>query len=571
MKYPLFAILLALFVFGCHEKLPDIEPVILHESDLPLFEVDSVLVLSLAPQINIRVYFSTRFEELTEEQKSEISQAIITRNGEVIHRESSIDQTGVPADTILFFDDIITEKVITCYEAFFRSGFSNSAISSRPTELCVDMRPGVLIFPMELSVDSLFFDYTSIEKTFRITNTGFDSFKWNFNHRGASYLSLDVLTDSLNGGESIDVTLEVDRTDLVSGIHRVKPSIENDQGDTLFIPLRIPNFKEEKWLISGQIIDAEYNKSSDRIIAVSEFPNEIRSFNPETNTIRTLNLNNTPTCVSISPNGLRAAVGHSTGFYYVNLLSMTLIDNFSNIGNTFDVVLGLNDWAYVFLDPPGNVGVKIQCINLLNGEVFESIGSDISEKSVAKLHPSRDYIYSTSPTNGATIYKHDVTEGIAEYLYESSVEGTESINNFWISPDGDRIYLNNKMVYNSSPIQNEDITLIGGFGSGGSGNGFQTLDCSGFKIYSIILTSEIGSDVKTNTNVQINHKNGFSFIGQEFIPSFFYDSDFTGIYESYSHYGFINSDGDKFYAIATWEKPTSEPSNEWAIITIDVD
>jgi hypothetical protein len=241
MKYPLFAILLALFVFGCHEKLPDIEPVILHESDLPLFEVDSVVVLSLVPQINIRVYFSTRFEELTEEQKSEISRAIITKNGEVIHSEFLIDRTDVPADTILFFEDIITEKVITCYEAFFRGGYSISAISSRPTELCVDMRPGVLIFPMELSVDSLFFDYVSNTKTFKITNTGFDSFKWNFNHRGASYLSLDVLNDSLNGGESIDVTLEVDRTDLISAIHRVEPSIENDQGDTLFILIRIPN------------------------------------------------------------------------------------------------------------------------------------------------------------------------------------------------------------------------------------------------------------------------------------------------------------------------------------------
>jgi len=567
MKYPLFAILLALFVFGCHEKLPDIEPVILHESDLPLFEVDSVVVLSLAPQINIRVYFSTRFEELTEEQKSEISRAIVTRNGEVIHSEFLIDRTDVPADTILFFEDIITEKVITCYEAFFRGGFSNSAISSRPTEICVDMRPGVLIFPMELSEDSLFFGYLNNTKTFRIINTGFNSFKWNFNPAGASFLSLNVLNDSLNGGESIDVTLEVDRTDLVTAVHLVNPSIENDRGDTLFIPVNIPHYNEEKWLISGQIIDAEYDKIDNDIIAVSEFPNEIRKFDPTTKSIETLNLNNNPTCLSISQNGQFAAVGHNTGFYYVNLASMELLDDFSGIGNTFDIILGPNNWVYLFLDPPGSSSIKIQCINLDNGQVVESIGGFISEKSTAKLHPSGNYIYSTSTTSGGTIYKHDITDGIAQYLYDRNTGVTEGVGNFWVSPDGDRIFLDNKMVFNSSPIQNDDISLIGELESRGIGNRLQTLDCFENKINAVILTSEIGADVRTDDNVQNHRKSDLSFRGQDYLPRFFYGSNSIGLYDPYVHYGFFRSDGEEFYALATWEKPNSEPSNEWAIIT----
>ena len=572
MKYPLFAILLALFVFGCHEKLPDIEPVILHESDIPLFEVDSVVVLSVAPQINIRVYFSTRFEELTEEQKSEISQAIITRNGEVIHRESSIDQTGVPADTILFFDDIITEKVITCYEAFFRSGFSNSAISSRPTELCVDMRPGVLIPQMELSAESFTYNFSDNSKTLQIKNFGLIPFTWNLTSQ-ASFLTSDVSNGLLNEGESINISLELDKTDLFTQDYNVELLLENDLDETIIISVEIHNYREEKWLISGRIVDAEYDKINDKIIAVSNVPRQIRKFDPETNLIESLSLPNIPTCISVSQDGQFAAVGYNNGFYYIDLSSMSIVEIYTEIENVFDIILAPNNWVYLSLDISGSGQSEIQCVNLDNGENFESTGGFLLYEKVAmRLHPSGEYLYCIEPISSSEIKKYDITGGIAQYLYESNTDISGHITGIWISDIGDKAFLNNKMVFNLSTVQSNEIELIGELEDGPTGNRLSTIDCSEDKICSITLKSAIGADVETYNTVQIYLKDDLSYLGEIKMPGFFNDTGFVGIYDSFTHFGFFNSDGTKFYAIATWERPLGQgPSNEWAIITKEVD
>lgn len=562
MKYSLLAVLLVLFALGCHEELPEIEPVILHESDSPLFKVDSMSVLSFTPELKIRVYFSSRYEELTEQQKTTIFGAKITRNGVEVHQESFVGTPFYPADTIFFFDDIITETVVTCYDIFFR----DSGVDSRSTELCVDMRPGVVIPQMEVAVASFIYNYSDNIKTLQIKNPGFTPFTWNLSS-GASFLQPNILNGILNEGETVDITLEVDRSDLFTQDYDVELLLENDLGETIIISVEIHNYREEKWLISGRIIDAEYDKNNEEIIVVSNFPNEIRKFDPLTNSIESLNLDNTPNCISISQDGQFAAVGHSEGFYYINLSSMTLVENYTEIGNTFDIVLAPNNWAYLFLEVPGSGSEKIQCVNLENGEVFESLGLTPHEETKAKLHPSGDYIYAVEPISPTGIIKFDITGGVAQYLYEGPRTLSNNLYDIWISDDGNKIFLNDKTIFSSSSMQSEDISLLGELEN--EANRLGTVDCSDNKIFTISLPGNF--EVRSN-KIRMYQKDDLSFIDEVIMPDFLYNDNLNGkLFASQGYHGFFNSDGTKYYVLATWRRGSSDPSNEWAIITIDAE
>jgi len=518
MKYPFFTILLILFIAGCYEELPEVQPVILHESESPLFEIDSMSVLTESPELKIRVYFSTRYAALTPQQKEQIKIAQVRRNDTEIHELGHRDLLN---DTLFVFDDVILEPGITCYEFFFVAISGGSFVGkSRSTEICLDLRPGVVVSSMGSSVSSLRFNYLENTKTFQVKNIGFTSSSWSLTSE-ADFLSADISDGFLSEGESIEISLELDRTSLLTRNYLVELSIEDDKGKAFIIPVQISNFKEEKWLISGRI----------------------------------------------SQDGQFAAIGHSTGFYYVNLSSMTLIDNYTGIGNTFDIVLGPNNWGYIFAKMSWGLS-RVQCVNLENGEVFESLGGGIDGKTKAKLHPSGDYIYAIDPYSLTTIKKFDITGGVAQYLYEVTDNFSIGANDFWFSDDGNKIFLNNKRVLNLSSIQGEEGSLFGELESE-LGTQLETLDCSDDKIFTITSAYE-----EPANRVRTYQKNDLSFVGEVNLPDFFSQANNVlggKLSDSEGCSGFFNSDGTKYYVLATWKIGLYESSNEWAIITVDVE
>src|SRR5688572_10322428 len=61
-----------------------------------------------------------------------------------------------------------------------------------------------------------------------------------------------------------------------------------------------------------RVLDAEYSSSLERIVAVSATPqNRLWVYDPVGQSGSFLDLPLAPTCVSVSPDGLQAAVGHN--------------------------------------------------------------------------------------------------------------------------------------------------------------------------------------------------------------------------------------------------------------------
>src|SRR5690349_23306229 len=81
--------------------------------------------------------------------------------------------------------------------------------------------------------------------------------------------------------------------------------------------------------LSFRPVAAEYSPQLDRIVMVSASPNQLHIYNAATNVDVTVNLPKAPVALSVSPDGLHAAVGHDALVSYVNLNSAAVERTFT--------------------------------------------------------------------------------------------------------------------------------------------------------------------------------------------------------------------------------------------------
>jgi hypothetical protein len=210
------------------------------------------------------------------------------------------------------------------------------------------------------------------------------------------------------------------------------------------------------------VIDAEYSKSLDKIVMVSSVPgNQLHIYDPVTDLDTTVTLNLTPTSVSVSPDGLFAAVGHNAWISYVDLSTATLVKTLPVSADVFDIVLVGNGYVYAF--PRIDQWVQIHGINISTGaETLSSVNS-IRAGTKAKLNAGGTAIYGV--TNGLSpdnIEKYDISAGAPAYAYRSPYWGTYPVcGDLWTSEDGFRIFTRCGNVFNATSLQATDMVYGG--------------------------------------------------------------------------------------------------------------
>ena len=112
-------------------------------------------------------------------------------------------------------------------------------------------------------------------------------------------------------------------------------------------------------MLSYRPVVAEYSKAMDRIIAVSGNPNALHVYDPVSQKEATVSLAQPPLSLSLSPDGLHAAVGHDALISYVNLLTASVEKTFPVPVTAGSVVLSTS-WIYVMpVYEGGSVSVKL--------------------------------------------------------------------------------------------------------------------------------------------------------------------------------------------------------------------
>lgn len=120
----------------------------------------------------------------------------------------------------------------------------------------------------------------------------------------------------------------------------------------------------------------EYSRSLDKLVMVAGAPNQLHIYDPNAKTDIAVNLPLPPLSLSISPDGLYAAVGHDAYISYVNLSTGLLARTYSVSTKVSGLVLG-SQYVYVLPD---------RYVNL-------STGAEVGSSSFAwgtrgRLHPN---------------------------------------------------------------------------------------------------------------------------------------------------------------------------------------
>jgi hypothetical protein len=260
---------------------------------------------------------------------------------------------------------------------------------------------------------------------------------------------------------AIDIRLGHTIAGLTLGPHTVQLHLVDNGGATV-ASSSIVNFTVVDAIpgherLEFDIIDAEFDTVHNRHVVVTANPDGIATIDAGTNAIRHVQTPLPGACVSISPDGTQAVVGHDARLTKVNLAAMTTTTAAVTC-DIFDIVHGGNGFAYCF--PRFDQSVQIHCIDLATGIETYSERS-IWQQTFAKRHPSGIFIYGAD--YGLRLQKYDISSGTAGLLYNSSYCGDYVDGNLWISEDGTRLFARSGNIFTSSPVQAQDMQYIDRF------------------------------------------------------------------------------------------------------------
>ena len=421
---------------------------------------------------------------------------------------------------------------------------------------------------LDLSQSEILFDYFTDTKSFTIGNSGNVSFNWSA-EVSDPFLELDITSGTVEQGKSTSVTISADRTSLSCAACSATVTITTDDNQSKMISIIVNNFIDGKWGLNHRVIDAEYDRKHDVIVTVAENPPRLYVLDPETKTERGVDLSLSPNCVAIRPDGAYAAVGHNGFVSYVNLSTMSVERTYAVTTNALDIILPANGWVYVF--PKTDQWARIRCIELSTGIEKDHLGNSIYAGTLAKLHPSGNYIYGAN--NGLSpsdFEKYDISSGQASYLYDSPYHGDYSFaGNIWISDDGGRLFARSRNVFRSSPNQSEDMKYAGILAGEGS---VQWLDYSSAadRIYAVFGSGGWYDD-SPDSEVRVYEPDFLAFKGTVPLPQFLVPNGQGGgtLHDARGKFVFVNSAGTRFHALIQADQ-SSGLLLDWAVASFDV-
>lgn len=211
---------------------------------------------------------------------------------------------------------------------------------------------------------------------------------------------------------------------------------------------------------------AQYSSALDRIVMISSSPNVLHIYDPAANSDVTLPLGSVPSSLSVSPDGLHAAVGGSDGVYYIDLRSAAVQNAYPGGVGTGSMLLS-NSALCINPVVQGTVPYDSSTtyVDLGTGQSTSLSGPIIGG---AGVNPVIGQIYQAVGSSPSFMYRlvvNGTTIAQKPWPYFATHPAFGSV---WFSRDGSRIYAGNGTVVNSSTNATQDMTYLTSVPSGSS-------------------------------------------------------------------------------------------------------
>lgn len=324
----------------------------------------------------------------------------------------------------------------------------------------------------------------------------FITFKWSITTRPMG--STAALIDA-------DLPVAIFSADM-EGDYEITLVVTDSRGASGFTVLRVKAIT--RYPLSMNVIDAEYSKPLERVILVASSPaSALHVYDPVTGSDVSIALSSIPTSVSVSPDGLFAAVGHNGAVSYVDLVRGELIRTYTVGADIYNLVLASNGYIYGFPDGtvynPGE-WVDMHIINIATGADVIPTGTATSGQSKGAVQPLSMALYITPTTriDPLMINWYDISNGVFTTGYRSLTSVRYSdCGDFWFSDDGVRMYTRCGFVFSvpTHPPYDSDLVYSGTIEGGYMGSQIISLsDSISAGRFSIIETGNRTNDPLVN-------------------------------------------------------------------------
>jgi hypothetical protein len=425
----------------------------------------------------------------------------------------------------------------------------------------------ISLYSIPKSVDFSVFDNTL---KFVIKNEGNVALNYKIENLNNA-ITLSQNTGDIAVGSQGEITVNIDRANLANGKTSFNLNLNiNNKPETIVV--NIDTFKQQKITLNSDVIDAEYSKTKDQLVFVTVNPSKVNILKSGTESIETIALSFTPTCISVSQDGETAVVGHDGHITYVNLRTKAIIDSYNVSCYALDIVLAKNKWAYVF--PKDDQWEYIRCVNMNLAADNEVHGPEnqIYAGTKGRMHPSGKFMYGAD--NGLSpsdIQKFDIQNGAVNVSYDSPYHGDYPMNgNLWFSEDGNRIFTRGKTVLKTSETKSLDMVYNGKINTDSYSN-IEWLDHSATKnnLY-IILTDGDNWSLKKSPFIYVYDAMNLSFKSKLELEKYIVPDNIGGgvFYNAEPYFVFSNAAGNSLFVIT--KASGSGLANEWAIQKIAI-
>jgi len=194
---------------------------------------------------------------------------------------------------------------------------------------------------------------------------------------------------------------------------------------------------------------AEYSAKLDQLVTVSVSPPELHMYAPGTKVDRSVALSKAPLDLTVSPDGLSAAVLHDGAVSYIALSSATVNRVYTIPASVYGTITMSNTWVYI----NNPTSERSASLNLATGETTRFPGTYVG--GAGKYNPGVDAIYSTD--YDGHLVRMEVSAGPVTKVTALSPSVTGACGYTYFSPSGDRIYTSCDSVYRASTDSTLDM------------------------------------------------------------------------------------------------------------------
>ena len=315
------------------------------------------------------------------------------------------------------------------------------------------------------------------------------------------------------------------------------------------------------------LIAADYSSSLDRLILVSDNPNQLHIYDPATQKDTTVDLPRTPLNVAVSADGKFAAVGHSGLISYVDLQKgqLTKLDLPTDPAS---LVIGNGVIYAIPATAPAAGDTKVKSLYVVQISSNKLLNADLTSayaSGAIRLSPDGKSLYflTTNTTNAVPSLGHANLDsiGIPHFLYQSSY--TTQYNpcgNLWINEDSSQVFTACGAIFRATHTQNTDMAYSGKLGDLTSVYNLTT-SITRHEIFAIsgnVPDNNQPARLPNSNQIQVFDYVNFTFQRSFILPSLKIGNSY---YESRAQAIFINKTGTSYYAIVRTADGSGAPND----------